>query len=210
MIDNTNKEWAKYWYNRRLKNLNVFETPCGEGSTPASTTIIKRYIGKLVKSLDIKSVSDAPCGLFNLWMHDVDYGNAKYVGYDINDEVIERNRREFPNIEFHEFDIVNEVLPKSDLIICRDCLFHLPGESVLRALENFRKSGSKYLLATNHNQLAKNEEVRPLPGTPQKEASIAYGYRRLNISLEPFGMGKPIDFIEERKWNRQFCLWELQ
>lgn len=197
----SNKQWAKYWWNWGKDNLDKVGTPCGLGSTVESTRIIKDYIEKVVKSFDIKTVSDAPCGQYNLWMKDVDYGNAKYIGYDINDEIIKMNSEEFPKIEFKELDIVNEILPKTDLIICKDCLFHLTNDYALCAVNNFRKSGSKYLLCTNHNNIRRNKEI--------PEINRKYGFRELNIMLHPFNIGKPIEFLHEPMWKKEFCLWLL-
>lgn len=47
-------------------------------------------------------------------------------------------------------DIAQDRLPQADLMICRDCLFHLSYEDTERFLRNFRASGIPYLLTTTH------------------------------------------------------------
>lgn len=200
-----NKEWAKYWWNWSKENINYALTTSGRGSAPDSTGIIVEFINKVIKERGVQSINDAPCGEFGIWMHRTNLDGILYRGFDINDEVIKINRKRFPGLSFQELDISSEVLPAADLILCRDCLFHLTNDAVARTLENFKKSGSKYLLATNHSNVQKNVELPQLA-----KLNRHYGYRDVNIMAEPFNWPKPIEFINEPKWNRQFCLWELQ
>ena len=148
-----NKKWATWWWNWGKKNLNEAGSPCGKGSTVEGTRVVKDYIEKIVCEYNIKSVSDAPCGQYNLWTKDVDFNGADYTGYDINAELVVLNNREFPHIKFVEFDVVNQVLPYADLIMCKDLLFHFPNNFAMRAIQNFKRSDSKYLLCTNHNNI---------------------------------------------------------
>jgi len=201
---NNNKKWAKFWWNWGKQNLTYAETPCGKGSAPRSTGIIVQYINKIIEEYGIKSISDSPCGEFGLWMKNVNLSRTDYTGYDINEEIIKKNTKEFPLRRFQEFSITDEILPKTDLIICRDCLFHLTNADVARALTNFKASGSKYLLATNHSSVANNKEIPELA-----KHNRHYGYRDVNILAEPFNFHPPLEFIDEPQWNRQFCLWRL-
>ena len=57
-------------------------------------------------------------------------------------------------------DLVNDELPKVDLIFCRDCLFHLPNDMILKALENIYKSKSKYLLTTTFTDNIPNKDIK--------------------------------------------------
>ena len=133
-----------------------------------------------------------------------------YVGYDINDLAIERNRKNNSSITFVEFDMVNEVLPYADLIICRDCFFHLSNNFVLKVLNNFKLSGSKYLLATNHEQLDSNTDLT------QKELDKEAGFRLINIRIAPFNFSESLEVHTEEitKYclhgnDRQMVLWKL-
>lgn len=178
--------------------------PCGVGSTVSATKEIRGFIERVVRDYNIKTISDAPCGQFDLWTHLVDFQDAKYVGYDITDELIEHNRNRYPNISFYEFNIVKQVLPKTDLIICRDCLFHLSDAFIIKALENFKKSGSSYLMSSTYNWVKQNKELN------RPELKQEYGYRPINLVLAPYSMGPYIDSVfEPRCKNRTVGLWRL-
>jgi hypothetical protein len=204
-----NKETFKYHYNLEVSNGRC---SCGPGSEPEQVkqagTI--EFINSIIKKYGIKSISDCPCGLFENWMHLVDLTNVVYTGYDINDLAIKRNLDTYPNISFVELDMVNELLPKTDLIICRDCLFHLPNSFVSSALKNFYASGSKYLLATEHNWLKVNRELT------KQELAVEAGYKHINLEIEPFNLGAPLEVHDEDVWryydaghNKQMSLWKL-
>jgi hypothetical protein len=143
-------------------------------------------------------------------MYLIDLTNVVYRGYDINDLAIERNKQYHPEWNFFEIDLVNEILPKADLIICRDCLFHLSNDFVLRAIKNFRDSGSTYLLATEHRWLKVNVDLN------KEELEREAGFRQINIEIAPYNMGLPIEIHNEELWasreggNRQMSLWKLK
>jgi hypothetical protein len=186
--------------------------PCGDGSTYEVTANVRRFIEDTIEKYNIKSVSDAPCGDFRLWMYDVNYKDVTYVGYDLNGELTARNAESYPNKKFIEFDIVEQVLPKTDLIICRDCLFHLNLEEGTKVIENFKQSGSTYLMSTTFNLVLENMEL-PLDDS-SGEASGFYGYREINLELPPYNLGAPLKIIDEwieiTKTMRQVGLWRLQ
>ena len=185
--------------------------PCGDGSVLESVirdgTIF--YIDKLIERYDIKSVSDCPCGLYENWIFKLDLPkrNVKYTGYDINHLAIERNRIKFPDLNFVKFNMCNEILPKTDLIICRDCLFHLPNEFALEALDNFKKSKSTYLLSTSQDWVKENVDLSP------DELKVEAGNRPLNLEIEPFNMGEPLEIHDESSIDdrglRSMLLWKI-
>lgn len=186
--------------------------PCGPGS---DTEFVKQcgtidFIDGIIKKYDVKSINDCACGLFGNWAKLIDLSGVSYTGYDINNLAIEQNKRHYPDIPFHEFDLVNNVVPKVDLIICRDCLFHLSNRFVSSIIDNFKKSGSTYLLATDHRNLKRNTELTP------KELRNEAGFKLVNLEIEPFNLGLPIEIHNEDvvKFlkignNRQMSLWRL-
>jgi hypothetical protein len=184
--------------------------PCGDGSTYKVTRNVHKFIEDTIEKYSIKSVSDAPCGDFSLWMYNVNYRNATYVGYDLNGELTAQNAKRYLNKKFIEFDIVEQILPKTDLIICRDCLFHLNLEEGTKVIENFKQSGSTYLMSTTFKLVLKNIEI-PLDN---HEAKGFYGYRAMNLELFPYNLGVPLEIIDEwieiTKTMRQVGLWRLQ
>jgi len=204
-----NKETFKYHYDLEISNNRC---PCGPGS---DSRIVKQtgtvpFINDIINKYQIKSINDCPCGLFENWIYLVNLTGIEYRGYDINDTAIERNKKNNPNLSFFEFDMVNDKLPYADLIICRDCLFHLSNNFVLNALENFRNSEAIYLLATEHSWLRTNGDLT------KEELKREAGFRFINLEITPFNLGLPIEVHNERMsrykkgaHDRQLALWKL-
>ena len=82
-------------------------------------------------------------------------------------------------------NLAESELPKVDLIFSRDCLVHLSFKDALKIIENFKRSGSKYLLTTTFKGRTKNEDL----GTGF--------WRPLNKQLAPFNFPEPIHLINE-------------
>ena len=76
-------------------------------------------------------------------------------------------------------------LPKADLILCRHCLTHLPNLLVQRALRQFKRSGSTYLMTTT------------LPGLRENQDTFTGGFRPLNLELQPFQLPAPLMLVED-------------
>lgn len=128
----------------RKKMLEKFRTvkwqghPCGRGSLFKNTAVIRALLQLIVEQYNIKSISDAGAGDLS-WIEHVEWPHqVVYVAYDL----VPRHET------VYEFDITSEILPATDLILCRYVLNHLPPDLELIALENFKSSGSKYLLTT--------------------------------------------------------------
>jgi len=185
----------KKWRNNKKVNL-----PCGNGSTVEVTAEVRNFIEKCILDYNIKSISDAACGDYS-WMKLVNKNNASYHGYDINEIMIEEIKQKYKKVDFSYFDVVHEILPKTDLIVCRDCLFHLTTEDGVKAIKSFKESGSKYLMSTTFNYVDKNFDLQ--------NAHERYGVRRINIKIHPYNLGSPLDEIYEPVFNRYFCLWEI-
>ena len=136
----------------------------------------------------------------------MDLNNNDYIGYDVIDEIIDTNINKYSsnNIKFELKDIINDDIRKSDLIICRDFTFHISNENVLKLLDNFKKSGSKYLLSTSFNYIDINYDI--------DTSSNGYGFRKINLLKPPFNLSNPIyEFIETHPDNqgRGMYLWEI-
>ncbi|MDR3128872.1 MAG: class I SAM-dependent methyltransferase, partial [Tannerellaceae bacterium] len=80
----------------------------------------------------------------------------------------------------------SDTLPKVDLIFCKDCLQHLSYKNVQAALDNFKKSGSKYLLVTSYPKTLKNYDI------------YDGDYHPLNLFRKPFHMTRPLLKIREK------------
>lgn len=164
------------------------ETLSGPGSTLEQTAAVRSELPGLLKELDARSILDAPCGdLF--WMKECDLGATEYIGMDVVAAIVADNTQRLAGSgrTFVVGDIVNGDLPRVDVILCRDCLVHLPFDDALAALRNFRRSGSTYLLATTFTGRTENSDI-----------ANAGGWRPLNLEREPFSLPEPLQLINER------------
>lgn len=182
------------------------ESASGSGSNLKQTTVIRTEIPKLLQSLNIRSMLDAPCGDF-YWMKEVNIGNCAYIGADIVQALIEQNNTNYKNElrRFIQADLTTDPLPAVDLIFCRDCLVHLSYTDAYNVLANFKKTGAKYLLTTTFVGRTKNEDT------------VSPRWRTLNLQIAPFNFPEPIMLINENctegggKYNDKCLgLWYLQ
>ena len=139
------KQGALDFYDRNKKE--DLESLSGNTSSLISTYHLREKIKPLLA--DITSVADCPCGDWN-WMRSVKLDGIDYTGYDILPDIIDSNKERFPKYNFELFDAVTEILPKVDLIICKDFLNHLHDPIIETVIANFKKSKSKYLLSTSY------------------------------------------------------------
>ncbi len=188
--------------------LNLWEDPesrSGPGSTLARTAALREQIPALFGELGVGSVLDVGCGDFN-WFRTLDLDAIDYIGVDVVEELIERNRRAYggQHRTFLPMDVASEVPPRADLVFCRDCWVHLPNAQILAALKNLRASGSRNLLATTFTDRRENPD-------------IALGdWRPIDLSAPPFSLGEPLRLLSEQRSvedgafaDKAMGLWKL-
>jgi hypothetical protein len=180
-IKSTKKKFTKiymdnYWLDSESKS--------GSGSSLSSTQNIRFHLPVIFKKFKINKVFDAPCGDFN-WMFHVlkKNNNIDYLGADIVEKLIFINKKKFENnrIKFKKLDIRLDKLPNSDLMICRDCLFHFCYKDIFLFLKNFLSSKIKYILLTSNLNLEhkfKNKDI------------ITGDFRLIDLFSEPFNFNK--------------------
>ena len=178
---------------------------CGSGSTLESTIDVREFLPKIFKKYGIRSMVDAPCGDFS-WMKTVNLEGVDYSGYDILDFVLEAARNNGPGKNFILQDIIDLPINKADLIQCRDFLFHIENQEILKVIDNFKRSGSTYLLSTTF------KEINVIYDLSDEEKSEGYGWRPMNLELVFYGLGTPLERIDEtgpRVKGRSVGLWKL-
>lgn len=193
------KDMAVYkWKSKVARNMS----PCGKGSSPKATIPIVGFVSKMIEKYEIKSITDAGCGDFS-WMNKIDKTDISYCGYDINHEMLIEVRKKYPENNFVHCDIVDYDFPETDLIVCRDCMFHLDLETSYRAFQNLKKSGSKYIMCPTFTWSEDNDKA-------DKDSKGGYSARRYNMALSPFNLGEFIEFVEEpTQKKRTFGMWRL-
>ncbi len=167
------------------------ESLSGAGSEITRTNHYRQELIDLINAERFGSIFDAPCGDLN-WMHLVlkEVG-VDYLGGDISPAIVERNREQYPDFKFVEFDITADTFPKADVWHCRDCLFHLSYRDIERALRNFAKSEIPYALLTTHSGLIRNSDVE------------SGGWRYIDLRRPPFNLPAP------RKWLSDYRFGDL-
>lgn len=178
---------------------NNEESRSGGGSTLNRTAKIRSGLRSLLLEEGIKSICDAGCGDFN-WMKTVEINNAKYIGVDIVPDLIASNKASYENehVSFLELDIIHDNLPTVDLILCREVLFHLSFKDVCAAIGNFKRSKSKFLLATHYPHIARNVDI---------ETGRCRG---INFQMAPLNFSAPLRTIEEDVSDHCLALWRLE
>lgn len=180
------------------------ESRSGGGSVRKQTQIIEREIPRLLRQLKATSLLDIPCGDFH-WMRHVDLSGIDYLGADVVEVMIAANKQhEQPGRRFALLDLLNDSLPKSDVILVRDCLVHFSHADLGRALRNIQASGSRWLLTTTFTARPANKDIQ----TGQ--------WRALNLLLPPLGFPPPLELINEgctedkgKHADKSLGLWEL-
>lgn len=186
----------------------------GPGSNLAATKAIRDVLPTLFAQLGITSLLDIPCGDF-YWFSQMWSENRKqasednlglhYIGGDIVRQIVFDNREHYvhPLLQFEVLDATRDLLPRTDMILCRDLLGHLNNAEVQASIRNFKRSGAHWLLATT------------FPHHDNGNGNISTGqWRPLNLSDWRLGLGEPKLVIDERqtgKFNdKHLGLWELK
>jgi len=158
----------------------------GRGSTLAVTVPLRAALPGIFETYKVKTFLDAPCGDWT-WMQHVDLSGIDYIGGDISSEVVDEVKAEHdaPGRAFMHLDVTSDTLPKADLMMCRDCLFHLKFWLRWAFFENFVKSEIPYLMITRH-YVPVNEALR-----------TNAGYKQFNPCAAPFNFAEPLETILE-------------
>jgi len=182
------------------------ESVSGPGSGIIRTSAFRDQLPRLLEELRVRTLLDAGCGDFN-WLKEVKLDLESYIGVDIVDEIVSELRRKYANEHrrFLNLNIISDKLPPVDLILCRDCLVHLSFSQIFATLRNFKRSNSKYLLATTFTRFVDN-------------ADIAMGeWRPINLQEPPFSLPAPLKLIDEKRGesgedysDKHLGLWELK
>ncbi|ACA20984.1 Methyltransferase type 11 [Methylobacterium sp. 4-46] len=172
----------------------------GLGSSSDTTILLKSELSSVLSEIGCSRLIDVGCGDFN-WMKEV-RGDWHYIGIDVAKAVIERNNELYRN-ENRTFEFVNAVvgpIPKGDVVLCREVLFHLSFDMAISLIKNVASSGAKFLLATSDSSVWFNSDIR------------TGDYRRLNLMKSPFRFPKPIREIDESKVceGRVLGLWPME
>ncbi|OPY99991.1 hypothetical protein A5906_24505 [Bradyrhizobium sacchari] len=194
----------------RIERTNLWgaaSSVSGLGSEDVATSAIREAIPPLLQGHGVRSLLDAPCGDAG-WIGRMKL-DLDYTGIDIVPSLIAANSDRAARGElsgrFLVADITRDVLPRADLILCRDCLVHLCFDNISRAVRNFRASGARLLLLTTFPEWDDNRDCED------------GDWRALNMAKAPFNWPAPHELINERcgegdgGWrDKSLGLWRLE
>jgi hypothetical protein len=162
------------------------ESVSGPGSNLKNTEILRKELPLILRELNIKSLLDVPCGDY-FWMKEIDLPIDLYVGADVVDELLIRNKSlySYEKRKFINLDITKDKLPITDAIFCRDCLPHFSIKLIKLSLRSIKFSGAKYFFTSTY--------------ITSKENRDAYvgGFRPINLQVEPFNFPLPLKLISD-------------
>ncbi len=186
----TTEETFKTIYNENLWGSS--ESISGQGSILELSKNAIQAINTIIEYYNITSILDLPCGDFN-WMQHVNLKNIQYLGGDIVEGLIQNNLKNYQanTIDFQQLNIIEDQLPKANLIVVRDCFVHFSYEAIFKALNNIQDSKSTYLLTTTFTSSKLNYDI------------VTGDWRPINLTLPPFNFPAPL-FIQEESYNPQF------
>lgn len=159
---------------------------------------LSKNFTKIIESYGIKSILDIPCGDF-LWMHEIIRNkNIEYLGIDIVDDLIKKNKNNYlnKNFSFENHDVVNYIVDKKfDLIVIRDFFIHINNQDILKVINNLKQMDFKYLVVNSYNNI-KNQDV------------IIGQHRKVNLLIEPFFLKKPSWFFKDYENDKLMLVYE--
>jgi hypothetical protein len=182
------------------------ESASGPGSTRDRAATFLPDLVALVGGLKVDTLLDAACGDFN-WAAPLADSVSSYIGVDVVPALVDANRRQHSSRgrRFLCRDIVRQRLPSAQLVLSRDTLVHLCFADIRRTLENFRRTGAGYLLATTFVGDRDNADI------PNGD------WRPLNLEKPPFSFPPPLELVDERCHHsgghyadKRFGLWRFR
>ncbi|MPR12681.1 class I SAM-dependent methyltransferase [Microvirga tunisiensis] len=171
----------------------------GPGSDYQATSSLTAALADLLARLEAKHVTDIGCGDFS-WMQFV-RGDFEYCGIDVVGKLISELEEKYksPSRRFLQLDATKDELPKGDTAICREVLFHLSFTDAKLVLNNLRRNGYTYIIATTDNNTWFNSDI------------MSGDHRPLNLAKSPFSFPNPIHTIEDDKVShgRVLAAWRV-
>jgi hypothetical protein len=167
----------------------------GPGSELDRTADLRRRLPALLEELGVRTLLDAGCGDFG-WLRVTELPE-QYVGVDVVPELFAALEQDLQRGRtFLRADITR--------VLCRDVLIHFPDDDIVRAVENLRRTGARWLLTTTFVGRGTNEP-------------IALGdWRTLDLEAPPFDFPPPSRLIpdipvldRELYLDKRLGLWEV-
>jgi SAM-dependent methyltransferase len=120
----------------------------GLGSLDVNSRDYVAFVNRFLDEHGVSDIVDCGCGDFRV-ARQFDLTKRRYVGIDIVDDVIARNREVYgnANIEFRALDMIEDELPDGQLCLIRQVLQHLSNDAIQRVLARLGKF--RYVIVTD-------------------------------------------------------------
>jgi hypothetical protein len=160
----------KFW-NERYKTLP--ELGSGAGARGWAASVKQEVLRKIISANDIRAIVDVGCGDMG-WYREGMLNNVRYIGVDISDVIIDRNRERFPVLTFIRQDITKDY-PKNiqaDVCICFDVLLHQCEERQFEnALGNVLRITGRHGLISYPTINGDDEAIYQMEITPEAQTA---------------------------------------
>lgn len=133
------------------------------------------------------TIVDLGCGDFEIGKNFVPYA-SKYIGVDIVDNLIDRNKTEYTKkdqIEFMCLDIIKDQLPDGEIGFLRQVLQHLSNDQILLILKKLNKYQITFI--TEHYPL---DDPNIIPNVDKVQGEFIRAYLNSGVYLDksPFNI----------------------
>jgi 2-polyprenyl-3-methyl-5-hydroxy-6-metoxy-1,4-benzoquinol methylase len=158
----------------------------GSGSGSNMTRNNQKYIDILhgiIKDNELKTICDVGCGDWE-FSHNIDFGDASYIGIDCVKSVISENQRKYGSskITFQKNLVGPDYIPEGyDLVILKDVIQHWTDEDIMKYLPMILDRNA-YVFLTNGFKFMRDPKKNSLP---KRDISNRYRYHPVDIAKYP-------------------------
>ncbi|CAL8471067.1 g10609 [Coccomyxa elongata] len=172
-----------------------------------------RTFDRLLDHYKLASFLDVPCGDGDQVSSKVDHfptshpDDIRYIGVDDSEAAVDSAARvhgDTPNWSFHVQDYVHKALPRADLLVSRAALLRPDMVRLVDMLENFARSGAKYLLLGSFEELTfADPSISTGMESGSGKESDQEGVESegvpylVSLQQEPFGLDAPLQVFSE-------------
>lgn len=186
----TTKDYFENIFTGKMFNSSNYS---GNGSLPRQTIELIKNIPNIIKSNNITTLLDIPCGDFE-YMKYIYSKIPNYIGGDISENVINRNKLLFPHVDFRVINLKDDPLPHCDCVLIRDLFVHLTYKEIKQCLQNIKKHKIKYILTTT---FTKTGIIRDSNHTDIVISPEYVFWQPINLELAPINFPKPLYLLNE-------------
>ena len=163
----------------RIYKLDSWALGSGPGSLPVANRPLTRLFESFIQENSVRSIVDFGCGDWQ-YMSEVDLHGADYVGFDVVDDLLGRNKLLYsrPNVRFEHSPSDSDDLPPADLLLIKDVLIHLPNAFISRLMACAMYKYKFILAVNNRTGNASHYNVEIQPGE----------FRPVDLSRPPFSL----------------------